>query len=212
MELSAIKEAASEGCHTPPWTLCEDSLLSGDITGETSHHDLGRIRKELEQALESLAIEAIEVGCLNAKNVFDVLVDQHAIDGVLTKYLQARQPASKGLFDDFVNSGTKQMWREALRRLSDSSAASQFSNIKATGSFEGVSNEATRIASRDTVQPLKVGRYKKRVLEGSVSYLINDSCYSCISCLRTLYIHSGCFLYCAKAQPFCLLLMCLNFA
>ena len=108
VDLYAQFGAAIEGKYTPPWILC----LTSDVINQGGS-DLQWIRRKLEQGLESLAIQAVQAGCLKSKNVFDVLIDRHTIDGALSEFLQfqaagTRTPGVSGI------SETKQLWHHAL--------------------------------------------------------------------------------------------------
>lgn len=60
-------------------------------------------RRKVEQGLESLVIQAIQAGCLKSKNVFDVLIDRHTVDGALSEFVQSQGTGN-----------TKQLWEHAL--------------------------------------------------------------------------------------------------
>lgn len=105
MDLYAQVGAAIEGKYTPPWTL------SGVINQGGS--DLQWIRRQLEQGLESLAIQAVQAGCLKSKSVFDVLIDRHTVDGALSEFLLS-QATGTGTPEVSGNSNTKQLWHHAL--------------------------------------------------------------------------------------------------
>lgn len=102
MDLYAQGGAAIEVKYPPPWTLSNQ--------GGT---DLQWIRRKLEQGLESLAIQAVQTGCLKSKNVFDVLIDRHTIDGALSEFLQS-QATGTGAPGVLGNNDTKQLWHHTL--------------------------------------------------------------------------------------------------
>lgn len=87
----------TEGKYIPPWTLSNQGT-----------RDLQWVRRKLEQGLESLAIQAIQAGCLKSKNIFDVLIDRHTVDGALFEFLQSQATITG------ANGDTKQLWQHAL--------------------------------------------------------------------------------------------------
>ncbi|CAK9204371.1 unnamed protein product [Sphagnum jensenii] len=122
VDLELCGNAAHKGSNLHPWMLGTGSQTLNDNCNGTRDSCLGRIREHLEQALESLAVEAVELGCLRSQNVLEWLQDHHSIDHSLSQFLQLQEAGGK-LSDVSRVGSTKQMWHEALKQMSDASSA-----------------------------------------------------------------------------------------
>nr|XP_024361784.1 uncharacterized protein LOC112275554 isoform X2 [Physcomitrium patens] len=111
VDLYAQFGGGSEGKCIPPWTLIPSSTTAGPTSQGGS--DLHWVRRKLEQGLESLAIRAVQVGCLKNKNVFDALTDRHTVDGALYEFLSDR---TLGTGSSALSSSgeLKHLWQHAL--------------------------------------------------------------------------------------------------
>ncbi|CAK9204356.1 unnamed protein product [Sphagnum troendelagicum] len=122
VDLELCRNAAHKGSNLHPWMLGTGSQVLNDNCDSTRDSCLGRIREHLEQALESLAVEAVELGCLRSQNVLEWLQDHHSIDHSLSQFLQLQEAGGK-LSDVSRVGSTKQMWHEALKQMLDASSA-----------------------------------------------------------------------------------------
>ncbi|KAH8941853.1 hypothetical protein BDL97_14G066900 [Sphagnum fallax] len=133
VDLELCGNAAHKGSNLHPWMLGTGSQTLNDNCDGTRDSCLGRIREHLEQALESLAVEAVELGCLRSQNVLEWLQDHHSIDHSLSQFLQLQEAGGK-LSDVSRVGSTKQMWHEALKQMSDASSAGDTSTSIVTTS------------------------------------------------------------------------------
>lgn len=133
VDLELCGNAAHKGSNLHPWMLGTGSQTLNDNCNGTRDSCLGRIREHLEQALESLAVEAVELGCLRSQNVLEWLQDHHSIDHSLSQFLQLQEAGGK-LSDVSRVGSIKQMWHEALKQMSDASSAGDTSTSIVTTS------------------------------------------------------------------------------
>ena len=146
---------------TPPWALIQDYPTTSGVLRE-GKSDLRWIRRNLDEGLESLAIQAVQVGCLKGKNVYDLLVEHHTFDGALSRFLGAQTTGSGGLAEVSCSGETKQMWQDALRYMRRiPGIAGHLTNVGASGVINDVIRrvlECPDKESLDTILPNEVGR------------------------------------------------------
>lgn len=147
---------------TPPWALIQVCPTTSSVSRE-GKSDLRWIRRNLDEGLESLAIQAVQVGCLKGKNVYDFLVDHHAFDGALSQFLGAQTTGSGGLAAEVSCSGkTKQMWQDALRYMRRTPGiAGHLTNVGASGVINDILHNVLECPDKEslhTILPDEVGR------------------------------------------------------
>lgn len=163
--------AAIDGKCAPPWTLSPSCPASGVMNQGGS--DLQWIRRKLEQGLESLAIQAVQAGCLKSKNVFDVLVDRHTIDGALSEFLHS-QAIGTGVAG---NSGTKQLWHHALLYMQRAAGvASQSIHSRAIAPIDEVLLAVLENADRGPVDIILSDGSGRRNIKRKCHFISWQSC------------------------------------